>query len=151
MAAKPSKVAPPPPEEKAPAFKGKLPKSLAACADQLYLVRQKRLALKKEVEAMEAEEAALREHLINNLPKSAATGIAGKIARASIESKDVFQAKDWDEVHAFIVKNHKKNPGVWALMQRRLGTEACKEMYTAGKAIPGVERIEVPVVSLNKL
>jgi hypothetical protein len=143
--------APAPPPEELPKFKGKLPKTLAGCADRLYQVRGQRLALAKQVDEMKAEENALREHLINNLPKSSATGIAGKLARASIESKTVYSAKEWPEVWGYIQKNAKKNPGVWGLLQKRLNEGTCKEMFEAGVRVPGVERVDVPVVSLNKL
>lgn len=137
------------PTDAAPKFK--LPKSLAECADLLYTTRKTRLALAKEVEALAAKESALREELINKLPKSQASGIAGKVARASIENKTVYSAKDWDAIHGYILKQHKKNPGVWSLLQRRLGDATCKELFEAGVKVPGVEAMEVPTVSLNKL
>ena len=129
----------------------KLPKTLAGCADRLYEVRQLRLAKQREVEAFEKEESALREHLIQNLPKSQASGIAGKTARASIANKVVVQVTNWDEVYGYIVKNFKKNPGVFALLQKRVGEAAVKEIWEAGKKVPGTQPLEVPTVSLNKL
>jgi hypothetical protein len=134
---------------KPPLFK--IPKSLALCADRLYVVKAARLAKEKEAEAFKAEETALREHLIANLPKSDATGVAGKVCRASITSKTVAQATDWDALYAFIVKGYKKNPGIFALLQKRVGDAAVKEMAEAGVKVPGTELIDVPQVSLNKL
>jgi len=128
-----------------------LPKTLAACADELYTTRQARFTLQKQVEALVARESALSEELIKKLPKSQASGIAGKVARATIESKLVCQVVDWDKVNAYIVKNAKKDPGVFALYQRRIGEAAVKEMWQAGKEVPGVEPMEIPRVSLNKL
>jgi hypothetical protein len=129
----------------------KLPKTLAQCADKLYEVRQQRLALSKQVEAMEREEAALREHLIANLPKSQASGIAGKIARASVETKTVVQVEDWDKLYGYMVKQYGKNKGIFSLLQRRVGDATVKEMWAAGKEVPGCKPFDVPVVSLNKL
>ncbi len=128
-----------------------LPKTLAGCADELYTIRQQRFALQKQVEAIQARESQLSEELINKLPKSAASGIAGKVARVTIETKTVCQVVDWDKVNDYIIKNAKKNPGVFALYQRRIGESAVKEMWEAGKSVPGVEPMEVPRVSLNKL
>lgn len=127
------------------------PKSLAACADQLFNTREHRLALQKEVDALASQEAALREHIINTLPKSNATGIAGTVARATIEVKTVYQAKDWDAIHTYITTNAKKNPGVWALMNKALNSAGLKEVYAAGKSVPGVETLDVKVVSLSKV
>ncbi len=134
---------------KDPSFK--MPKTLAACADLLYTTREARYALKKQVEALEANETELREYIIQNLPKSNATGIAGKVARVTVSNKVVAQVADWEKLYEFIAKSYKKNPGVFSLLQRRLGEKTAKEMLDAGKAPPGVTTIEVPVISLNKV
>lgn len=129
----------------------KPPKTLAACADQLYNTQQQRYALQKQVEELSKQETILREHLINNLPKSDATGVAGKVARATVKSRDVYVVKDWDKLYGYITLNAKKNPGVWSLLQRRLGEGAAAEIISAGKKLPGVEAGTVPVISLNKV
>ncbi len=128
-----------------------LPKTLAACADELYQTRQARLAIEKEAETLKARETQLREHLINTLPKSQASGIAGSVARASIESKTIYQVKDWGLVHEYIRKNAGKNPGVWALLQRRLSDSTVKEMWEGGTKVPGTEPYELKTVSLTKV
>lgn len=126
----------------------KIPKSLAACADLLYKVRQERLAKDKEAAALKAQESALVEHLINNLPKSQASGIAGKVARASIETKVTVSVTDWDKLYAYIIKNQKK--GAFALMQRRVSVTAVEEIWHAGKEVPGCTPYRVPTISLTK-
>ena len=67
----------------------KFPKTLGACADRVYELRAKRLAAQKDVDAIEAEEKALKEHIINTLPKSETTGVAGKVARVTVVTKQV--------------------------------------------------------------
>ena len=124
------------------------PKSLAACADLLYKTRNERLELSKKVDELQAKETALREHLINNLPKSEATGVAGKLARASIEMKSVVRVADWDKLYAYIIKNAKK--GSFALMQRRVSEPAVREIWESNKEVPGCEAMNIPVVSLTK-
>lgn len=96
-----------------------IPKTLAACADLLYSTKQERLALGKQVAELEARESALREHLIDNLPKSDALGVTGKLARATIEDKDIVLMEDWPAFYKYLVKEYAKNPAVFALMQRR--------------------------------
>ena len=129
----------------------KLPKSLAACADALYTTRAERLQLNKEVEALAAREALLREHLITNLPKSQATGVSGKVANAKIETSIVVRVEDWDAFHAYLRKETARNPGAWALMQKRVGDAAVKELWAAGKTVPGLQPLRVPVVSCTKV
>lgn len=124
------------------------PKSLATCADLLFQTRVERLELSKQVEELAKKEATLREHLINNLPKSDATGISGKFATARIEMKSVVQVTDWDAVYQFVIKNAKK--GGFALLQRRISDSAVREIWEAHKEVPGCAAMNIPVVSLTK-
>jgi hypothetical protein len=131
--------------------KFKLPKTLAECADQLYATRNQRLAIQKDVDVLQAQETALREHIINNLPKSNATGIAGKLVRVAVESKTVFQVEDWDQFRGYLVSHQKKNPGVWGLMNKAANQAGIKELWESGVKVPGVATLKVPTLSVNKL
>lgn len=126
--------------------KYKFPKAMGACADHLYNLRQKRLEMQKEVDKLTAEESALKEHIINTLPKSEASGVAGKVARVSVVTKQIPQVKDWDAFY-----KHVKKTGQFDLLQRRLTDAAVKERWENGKEIPGVEHFNAVTVSLNKL
>ena len=125
--------------------KFKFPKAMGACADKLYEVRQKRLAMQKEIDEVEAEEKALKEHIINNLPKSD-SGAAGKVARVSVVTKDVPQVKDWDAFYKYVSRTKS-----FDLLQRRLSDAAVKERWENKNDIPGVEAFTVVSVSLNKV
>lgn len=124
----------------------KMPKTLALCADELYKTRELRLAAQKGVDELSAKESQLKEHLINNLPKSDASGVAGKLARVTIVTKVIAQVKDWDKFYAFVKKTNS-----FDLMQRRLTDTAVKERWDNGKEIPGVEPFNAVTVSLNKV
>lgn len=126
--------------------KYKFPKALGACADRLYELRQKRLDMQKEVDKVAAEESALKEHIINTLPKSEASGVAGKLARVTVITKVVPQVKDWDAFYKYV-----KKTGQFDLMQRRITDGAIKERWEAGKEIPGVEHFNAISVSINKV
>lgn len=126
--------------------KFKFPKTMGACADRLYELRQKRLEMQKEVDKIAAEEAALKEHIINTLPKSEASGVAGKLARVTVITKVVPQVKDWDAFYKYV-----KKTGEFDLMQRRINDGAIKERWEAGKEIPGVEHFNTVSVSINKV
>lgn len=142
--------APAPKKAKAPAFK--IPSSLAVCADLLYTTQQTRFAMQKEVDALQARETALREHLINTLPKSDATGVSGKIAHACVDTKTVVQVKDWDKFYKNLIKEYaKEGLAAFTLLQKRVGDAAVKERWEAGKKVPGVEPFNVPVVSITKI
>jgi len=126
--------------------KYKFPKTMGACADRLYELRQKRLDMQKEVDKVAAEESALKEHIINTLPKSEASGVAGKLARVTVITKVVPQVKDWDAFYKYV-----KKTGQFDLMQRRITDGAIKERWEAGKEIPGVEHFNAISVSINKV
>lgn len=124
----------------------KIPKTIGSCADLLYETKAKRLALQKQVDQLEAEEKDLKDHIINTLPKSQASGVAGKVARVSVTKKSVPQVKDWPKFFT-----HLKKTGEFELLQRRLNESAVSERWEAKKKIPGVEAFEVVTVSLNKI
>ena len=123
----------------------KMPKTLGACADALYKVRQARLDKQKEVDELKEQETALKEHIIQNLPKSDASGIAGKLARVAVVNKDDYRVTDWALLYKYIKKHD-----AFALLQRRLSNEAVTEVLSE-EELPGVEMIQIPTVSLNKL
>lgn len=124
----------------------KLPRTVAACADRLYACRQEKATAQKAVDALAREEAALKEHLINTLPKGEASGTMGRIAKAHVYTKDVPQVKDWPKLYAYIVKTKS-----WDLLQRRLAEGAVAERWEAKKKVPGVELFRAVTVSCTKL
>lgn len=144
MATRPTPAAEKPAVKKAPAFK--LPKSLAACGDLLYEIRLERLAIQKQADALEAKEKLIKEHLINSLPKGEASGIAGKVARVSITTKELPQVDDWEKLQAYI-----KRTGSFELLGRSLSRGAVEERWAAKKTIPGVSKFNAVSVSCTKV
>jgi hypothetical protein len=124
----------------------KFPKAMGTCADKLFKIRENKAIAKKALAVIEHEEKALKLHIIDNLPKSKASGIAGKLARVSVIIKEVPQVKDWKKFYAYVKKH-----GAFDLMQRRLSEGAIKDRWEDGKKIPGVESFKVVSVSMNKL
>lgn len=122
------------------------PKTLARCADVLYATRAKRYALQGEIKALEEIEKQLKDRLIRELPKSQATGIAGRVARARIVKDEVPQTRDWEALYA-----HIRETGEFELLQRRLTKTAVQERWDDGKEVPGVESFTVVSVSLEKV
>ena len=124
----------------------KFPKTMGACADKLYELRNKRLLEQKKVDAIAAEETALKEHIIQTLPKSEASGIAGKLARVTVVTKEVPQVEDWD-----LFYKHIKKTGSFDLMQRGLAAAAIKARWEDGKEVPGVKHFNVVSISMGKV
>ena len=124
----------------------KFPKALGACADKLYQLRALRLAEQKRVDVIEAEESALREHIISTLPKSEASGVAGKVARVAVLTKTVAQVQDWDALYKYVARTKQ-----FDLLQRRVSDAAVKARWEDGKAVPGVDKFNAVTVSVTKL
>lgn len=131
----------------APKFK--LPKTLAACADLAYEDRARRLVIQRSADSIEAEEKALKAHLIENLPKSEASGVSGKVANAKVETKQVPSVKDWEALFAWIKKQ--RGTTGFHVLGRTIAGEAIQELWEAGKKVPGVEPFTVVKLSLTKI
>lgn len=124
----------------------KVPKTVGACADLLFELRAKKSEAKKKVDEIEAQEKAVKDFLIENLPKSSQTGAVGKLAKAQVVTKQEPQVEDWDALYAHISKTKS-----WDLLQRRLSTGAIKERWENKKQVPGVGVFPVVSVSVTKV
>lgn len=123
-----------------------IPKTLGACADALYKLREQRYAMNKEIDAIEEQEKAIKEHLIKNLPKSQSKGISGKVANALVESRDEPVVQDWKKFY-----DHLKKKGEFDLLNRALNKKAVRERWESRKTVPGVGTFKVTTVSVTKL
>lgn len=123
----------------------KFPKTLGACADRLWELREARLAQQKLADALETEEKALKEHVVQNLPKGD-TGASGRHHRVTVYRADVPSVKDWPKFFAYVAKTK-----AWDLLQHRFSKEAIEARWAARKKIPGVEVFGVVKVSLEKV
>lgn len=126
---------------------GPVPQSIGRCADLYHDLRDLRLAMEKQVDAIKARETEIREHIINNLSKSADTGAAGLRYRAQIITKSVVKVLDWGVVHSWIKKNDR-----FDMLQKRLAEKAVAEWMAAeNRILPGTEPMDVPDVSITKI
>lgn len=124
-----------------------LPDSIGRCADLLHDVRDLRLRMQKEVDAVAERESEVREHIINTLSSSADTGAAGLRYRAQIVKKTKFNIADWGVFCSFVRKNDR-----FDMLQKRLSEKAVADFVEQEKReIPGTERIMVPEVSITKI
>lgn len=130
--------------------KFKSPKKLdGSVADRYYELMQRRLALNREAALIEEEEKFLKAWIIDNLPMSNATGIAGSLCRVSVVPKKRPEVKDWDAFYEYIVKNRKK--GAFALLNRAVNTKSVAEYWEAGVTVPGVEQQPYKSLSYSKI
>lgn len=124
----------------------KWPKELGKCADMLYKMRADRLVESKKVDTMEADEKALKEHVIQTLPKSLASGVAGATARVQVVPDTVIQVEDWEVLAKHILKT--KDLG---FLTKALNQSYIKELLGEGKKVPGIKEFDIVKVSCTKL
>lgn len=124
----------------------KIPKTIGACADRIYALRKLAADAQKKVDLLKEEEKAIREHVINKLPKSEASGVAGKSARVTVVEREVPCVEDWDAFWKSFRKSRDRD-----LLQRRLSDAAITERWEAGKQVPGVGKFKYKTLSVNKV
>lgn len=121
-----------------------LPKSMAACADLLYIKRQARLAADKVAAVLKLEEQAIIDYIIDRLPKDSG-GAVGKHHKVIVYTEQKQQVKDWDKFWAYVAKTKR-----FDLVQKRISDNAVQDLIDDKKKVPGVEPFTVVKVSLTK-
>lgn len=122
------------------------PKSMGACADLLFTLREKRLAADKAAAALKADETALIKHIIDNLDKES-SGAIGKHHKVRVVTKKKPQIKNFEELTKWV-----KKTGRFDVFQRRLSDQAIMDTLANPKvkSVPGVEMFNAVTVSLTK-
>lgn len=126
--------------------KFKVPRRLGDCADLLYQLREQRYTLQHAVDAIHEQEQKLKDKIIAELPKSSATGVAGRVARVQVTAEQKPTVEDWTALYAFIQRE-----GRFDLLQRRVSEAAVVEMWKADAEVPGVGTFNVVNVSCTAL
>ena len=137
----------PPPEPEMVDFQGhQVPAALGDCADLLYELKAEKARAAAVVAEIERGARILQEYVIATLPKSSSTGVAGRIARVQVVTKEVPQAKDWPALYGYISTTQ-----AFELLHKRLSESAIKERWDAGEIIPGVGTFTTVSLSITKL
>lgn len=127
-----------------------IPKEQGKWPDLLNDLKTQRLELQRQADAIEAQEKELKQKIIDTLPKSSATGIIGKAYQVKVIEKDIPQVDTendgWAKVQAYV-----KKTGNFDLLQRRLNDGLIRELWEAGKQVPGVKLFKAKTVSLTKV
>lgn len=126
--------------------KFKLPKTMAECADLAYTLREERYAIQRQAKEVAEKEALLREHIIQNLPKSQASGVSGKVANAKVETDTVPMFTDKAKFLAYV-----KKTGDFDLMTTGMNASAVKARWENKKKVPGIGETQIVKLSLTKV
>ena len=129
----------------------KMPKTLGACADLFKDLQTARLEAQKIVNEWEAQEKAVKEHIIQNLSKSKEGGAVGQRFKAIITQGYNFRISDDKKFYDYVKRN-----GAFDLLQRRLNDKAVDDRLAAlkgaaaAKGLPGLEKFNYPKLSVTK-
>lgn len=127
-----------------------MPKSIGLCADLYHEIRELRLAMEKEADAVKDRETEIKDYIIDNLSKSQASGgdsgAAGMKYRAQVTTTPTPRLTDWAAFTKAVQES-----GRFDLMQKRLSDKAVEGLWEAGFAVPGVEKVNVVGVSITKI
>lgn len=126
-----------------------IPKTMGACADKLYKLREKRYELSRQIKEIEAEEAEIKDYIINNLSKQESNGVSGKIANVRVKAEKVPVVEDWEAFYKYVSRTKS-----FDMLQRRINTKAVRERIEdkkdfASKA--GIASFTTISVSITKL
>jgi len=123
-----------------------IPQGLGAQADEYAAVREERLRVQKEAEAIKSRETEIYNCIMSTLDESTDTGAMGHFYGVQRVEKDQVQVKDWDAMW-----KHIQTTGDFNLLQKRVNDKAVKELAEGGDAVPGAEIVKVPTLSFTKV
>lgn len=121
--------------------------SLSKITDQLYTLRQSRLAAQKEVDALEAQEKALRAELFAALKASPTGAVAGSVAKAEIKTSIVPSLVDPEAFRKWCAKSPKRMD----CLKVGVVTDAWRTHVSNGDVVDGVEAFTKEDLSLTKV
>lgn len=121
--------------------------NLSKITDQLYTLRQERLAAQKEVDLLEKQEKELRAKLFAALKESPTGAVSGAVAHAEIKSSIVPSMVDEERFLAWARKSPKRH----ALLKINVATEAWRTFISNGGEVEGVESFTREDLSLTKV
>jgi hypothetical protein len=110
-------------------------RKIGEIADEIFVLQEEAKALEKEVQDKKKNIETLKVELIAAAALENLTLGGGAASKFKIEPKVVPQATDWDAFYAWMAKKK-----YFHLLQRRLTTTGCSELWEQNVKIPGVDK-----------
>ena len=108
--------------------------TVGSTIDKLWAKREEKREAEAKVTVIAAEIAVIEESLMARMDTEETSKSQGKKASVSITSSIVANVEDWDAFHTFVAKNK-----YFHLLQKRVSDPAVRELWDAGKKVPGVQ------------
>lgn len=97
--------------------------TIGSMVDEMHKLRERKRAVQKELDAIDADFDALKERCIEALRTQGLDKGTGKLASCAISEQIVANVVDWDKVYAYVKKS-----GYFHLFERRIAGAAFKEL-----------------------
>ena len=114
--------------------------------DRMYLLREQKRGLEKQVKEVDAELAQVKQAYIARCKEVGTQYARGSLASATVTELEVPQIEDWGQVSEWIMEND-----ALYLVHRRISAGPWKELRDAGTDVPGIEPYTKVDVSLRRL
>lgn len=119
-------------------------KSAASRADFLYeLDRNDLKKLRDEYNKMDKFVKKLEAWFVQEF-QGDQRGVAGKVGRVEVKSKEIASVEDWEKFYAFLAKKKE-----FDLLNKAINQRAVQERWEQRKEIPGVGKFVKKVISLT--
>ena len=109
------------------------PASTGALIDKLWATREQKREVESQLKEIELSIKDQEESLMERLGAEGLEKATGSKASVSITKTVIADVQDWDAYFAFISKNK-----YWHLVQKRASDPGVRELWDAGKKVPGV-------------
>lgn len=110
--------------------------SLGTTVTGFLKLRAKITKKNKEVDELKKQASEIESIIIKELEQNKTTRADVMLGSVTLKPKNVFSAKDWKKIYAYIIKKKDFN-----ILQKRLGQTALDEYLEDGVKIPGVEKM----------
>lgn len=114
-------------------------------ADQLYTLREQRLALERQVAALKAQEQHQSEQLLAQLEVEGLARASGEAGTVSVVHTTVYSVENWDAVLGWIRKRK-----AWDLLHRRVSSQAVAARAAEGVTVEGLSAVHLKKLSVTK-
>ena len=125
-----------------------LPENVGALADGLKEIKELRIDMDKQVEAVRRREREIEEAIMTRLEETGDTGAMGTRYKVQLVKKTKPKIADADQFFAWV-----QQTGAFDMLQKRVAEKAVMDWAQEhdGNLPDGLERIHVPSLSLTKV
>jgi hypothetical protein len=124
----------------------KQPRTIGEIMARMFEIRKERKEISTKDKALIKEWEGYEETLTAKMKEQGEdfVSISSTLGTATITSTDVANVDDWDAFYAWI-----KETDSFHLLQRRVASNAFRELHEAGEVVPGVRAVPKKDISLT--